>query len=109
MLDPLIGLIGAAMVARWGVGLVRDTGRVLLDREMDDPFVAEVRRGLDDEAPWSGRAEVLHLRLWRTERSRWAGTLRLASRDPGLSAARVRRYLEQWPQLADVTIEVMVR
>ena len=34
-LDPLIGVVGAVMVARWGVGLVRDSSRVLLDREMD--------------------------------------------------------------------------
>jgi Co/Zn/Cd efflux system component len=110
-LDPLIGLVGAVLVARWGAGLVRDTGRVLLDREMDDPLVAAVRQGLDEQAPWSERVQVLRLRLWRIGRNRWAGTLLLASHDPGVGADRVRRHLAtRWPQLGDdITIEVRMR
>ncbi len=29
-LDPLVGLVGGVVIARWSVGLLRDTGRVLL-------------------------------------------------------------------------------
>lgn len=109
VLDPVMGIVGAVMIARWGLLLVRDTSAVLLDREMDDPFVVAARQALDDEAPWAGRAEVTSLRLWRVERDRWMGSLSLASSDPGLSSARVRRYLQRWPQLAAVTIEIEMR
>jgi cation diffusion facilitator family transporter len=109
VLDPIMGVVGALMVARWGLLLVRETGAVLLDREMNDPLVEAVRHALHEEAPWAGRAEVTSLRLWRVERNRWMGALRLASSDPGLSAARVRRYLRRWPELADLTIEIEMR
>ena len=42
-LDPVMGIVGTVLVGRWAVGLLRDTGRVLLDAEMDAPVVAEVR------------------------------------------------------------------
>ena len=35
-MDPLAGLIGALVIASWSVGLMRDTGAILLDR-MPDP------------------------------------------------------------------------
>jgi cation diffusion facilitator family transporter len=106
VLDPLMGLVGAAMVARWGVLLVRDTAKVLLDREMDEPWIGQLRHHLEHEAPWAGRVDVVALRLWRVGRDRWHGTLRLRSRDPGVGAARVRRQLVAWPQLSELVIEV---
>src|SRR6187399_2688598 len=42
-LDPVMGLVGAALVSIWAAGLLRDSGRILLDAEMDAPVVAEVR------------------------------------------------------------------
>jgi cation diffusion facilitator family transporter len=109
-LDPLMGLVGAAMVARWGVLLVRDTSRVLLDREMDDPFAIAVRRALEgDEAPWAGRAALTRLRLWRVGRGRWMGAVGLVTDDPALGAARVRRQLARFPELVEVTVEIDVR
>jgi len=38
-----MGLVGTLLVGRWAWGLLRDTGRVLLDAEMDAPVVEEVR------------------------------------------------------------------
>ena len=39
-MDPLAGIIGALVIANWSVGLLRDTGAILLDR-MPDPRMAE--------------------------------------------------------------------
>ena len=46
-LDPVMGLVGAALVAVWALGLLRDSGRILLDAEMDAPVVAEVREVIE--------------------------------------------------------------
>jgi Co/Zn/Cd efflux system component len=42
-LDPATGLVGAVLVALWAKNLIVQSGRVLLDREMDHPVVAEIR------------------------------------------------------------------
>jgi Co/Zn/Cd efflux system component len=36
-LDPAMGIVGAGLVAVWAYGLLRDTGRVLLDADMNAP------------------------------------------------------------------------
>jgi Co/Zn/Cd efflux system component len=51
-LDPVMGIVGAILVAIWAWGLIRDTTRILLDREMDHPVVAEVRQAIENHSEW---------------------------------------------------------
>ena len=44
-MDPLAGFIGAAVIANWSVGLLRDTGGILLDRTPDPRMADKVRHG----------------------------------------------------------------
>ncbi|WP_323163119.1 CDF family Co(II)/Ni(II) efflux transporter DmeF, partial [Stenotrophomonas maltophilia] len=50
-LDPVMGLVGAVLVTVWAIGLLRDSGRILLDAQMDAPVVAEVREVIE-QGPW---------------------------------------------------------
>ncbi|WP_268648261.1 cation transporter, partial [Escherichia coli] len=45
-LDPLMGIVGAMMVAAWAYSLMRDSGKILLDAEMDAPVAQEMRQTL---------------------------------------------------------------
>lgn len=47
-LDPVMGIVGALVVALWAKRLIADTGKVLLDREMDHPVVDEIREAIED-------------------------------------------------------------
>ena len=59
-MDPLAGFIGALVIASWSVGLIRDTGAILLDR-MPDPGMAEkIRATIESEGD-----RVTDLHLWR--------------------------------------------
>ena len=42
-LDPLMGIAGGSLICLWAYGLLRDTSRVLLDREMDNQVVKELQ------------------------------------------------------------------
>src|SRR5215469_907463 len=42
-LDPVMGIVGAIMVSRWAIGLLHESGKILLDAEMDAPVVEEIR------------------------------------------------------------------
>jgi len=46
-LDPVMGIVGAVLVAVWTKNLIKDTGMVLLDREMDAPVVEEIRKVIE--------------------------------------------------------------
>lgn len=47
-LDPVMGIVGAVLVARWSFGLIRGSSRVLLDWQADDDTVAALRSSIEE-------------------------------------------------------------
>ena len=100
-LDPLIGLLGAVLIGVWSVGLLRRTGTILLDREMDDPLAGQVRGRLESD----GDARVADLHLFRVDDTRFACHATLVA-DAPLAADVYRARLAGLPALAHVSIEI---
>jgi Co/Zn/Cd efflux system component len=46
-MDPVMGIIGALVIANWAYGLIRDTSGVLLDMSADNATAAELRRMIE--------------------------------------------------------------
>jgi cation diffusion facilitator family transporter len=101
-LDPLMGVAGAVLVTVWAWGLLRDTGRVLLDAEMDSPLVAEVREVIE-RGPVPARITDLH--LWRVGRAKYACVVSLSTASDK-DGEYFRRALCVHEELAHVTVEV---
>ncbi|WP_313713738.1 CDF family Co(II)/Ni(II) efflux transporter DmeF [Pseudomonas sp.] len=101
-LDPVMGLVGAVLVALWARGLLRDTGRVLLDAEMDAPVVEEIREVV---AELPVPATITDLHVWRVGKDQYACILSLATQ-AALSADSVRQALGVHEELAHITVEV---
>ncbi len=101
-LDPVMGLAGTALVARWAFGLLRDTGRVLLDAEMDAPVVEHVRRAMRD-LPQPTVLKDLH--VWRVGKGKYGCIVSLAT-EVTMTVADVRRRLAVHSELVHVTIEI---
>lgn len=105
-LDPVMGIVGAVLVARWAVGLIRDTSRVLLDREMDHPVVEEVRQAIAEHAAWATTPQIVDLHVWRVGREKFAVIVSLTTADDQVTPEAVRRVLGQHEELAHVSVEV---
>lgn len=102
-LDPVMGLAGSVLVAIWSVGLLRASGRVLLDSEMDHPLVAGVHEAVEGDAALAARITDLH--VWRIGREQFACIV--AVRAPaGVSADDIRRRLAVHKALVHVTVEM---
>jgi cation diffusion facilitator family transporter len=101
-LDPVMGIVGAALVAVWAQGLLRDSGRVLLDAEMDSPLVAEVRDVIEKGAV---PARITDLHLWRVGRAKYACVVTVAT-NAAVDGEFFRRALCVHEELAHVTVEV---
>lgn len=98
-LDPAVGLVGAAVIIVWAVGLIRDTAAVLLDRVPDDALCDGIRQRI--EAP--GDARIADFHLWQVGPGRFAAIIALAG---PVTAAEVRRRIGPDPRLAHVTVEI---
>jgi cation diffusion facilitator family transporter len=77
-LDPLMGIVGAAVVTRWSVGLLRESGRVLLDRQAPDRLLQKIRAAVEARA--GDRVADLH--VWSIAPGRWAAIVSVVSEDP---------------------------
>jgi cation diffusion facilitator family transporter len=100
-LDPLVGVLGAVMIAVWAQGLLRDSAKVLLDREMDHPLTQTMRRALESD----GDAKVADLHLWRVGRMQFAAIVCIVADvplAPGVYRERLRGHVE----LVHVSVEV---
>jgi cation diffusion facilitator family transporter len=104
-LDPAMGIVGAVVVALWARRLLLDTSRVLLDREMDHPVVAEIVAAVE-AAGAAVEAKVTDLHVWRVGRATYACALTVVSHDPRLSAARVRQWIGVHEEVVHATIEL---
>lgn len=102
-LDPVMGLVGAVLVTVWAIGLLRDSGRILLDAQMDAPVVAEVREVIE-QGPWPARLADLH--VWQVGRGKYAVSASVVTSDPQLDADSVRQALAIHEELVHVTVEI---
>jgi cation diffusion facilitator family transporter len=105
-LDPVMGLVGAALVTNWAYGLVRQTGTVLLDREMDHPVVEEVREVLAGFAQGPDGTQVTDLHVWRVGTSQFACIVSLVTHDEMLTPSQVKEALSVEEDLVHVTVEI---
>lgn len=59
-MDPLMGIVGAALVARWSLGLLRSTSSVLLDEQAP----ASIRRAVRESIEIDTDDRVADLHVW---------------------------------------------
>lgn len=105
-LDPAIGLLGAGLVALWAKNLLKQSGRVLLDREMDHPIVAEIREVIE-QLPERGNTQLTDLHVWRVGTGAYACALSLLTHDATLSPQQIREALGIHDEIVHVTVEIL--
>ncbi|WP_137132042.1 CDF family Co(II)/Ni(II) efflux transporter DmeF [Rhizobium sp. FY34] len=100
-LDPLMGIVGGLVIARWSFGLLRDTGRVLLDVSPRGGAVAkDIRDRVESDAD-----QITDLHVWQVGPGHHAAILSIAAREPQQPAA-YKAKLRDVGGLSHVTVEV---
>jgi cation diffusion facilitator family transporter len=99
-MDPLAGFIGALVIANWSVGLLRDTGGILLDRTPDPRMAEKVRMVIENEGD-----QVTDLHLWRLGPGHLGAIVSVATTG-AREAAHYRQRLAKFADLSHVTVEV---
>jgi len=102
-LDPVMGIVGGILVAVWALGLLRTSGRALLDAEMDAPVVEEIREVI---AASPVPAEIRDLHVWRVGRHQYACVLSLIPQ-ANTDAEFFKQQLQVHEELVHITIEIV--
>ena len=106
-LDPVMGIVGAVLVALWAKRLISDTSKVLLDREMDHPVVDEIREAIEAGGRES-ETRVTDLHVWRVGKASYSCAVSVVTHDNSLNPDRVRRWMAVHDEVVHSTIEVNV-
>jgi cation diffusion facilitator family transporter len=101
-LDALLGIIGAVLVARWALGLIKETGKTLLDAEMDHPVVEEIREVIEDLPVV---AKITDLHVWKVAKGKFSCILALETAEE-LTADQVRHALTVHDEIVHVSVEI---
>ncbi|MCB2100140.1 MAG: CDF family Co(II)/Ni(II) efflux transporter DmeF [Rhodobacterales bacterium] len=100
-MDPLMGIVGALVIARWTHGLLRDTGRVLLDGAVDRDTREHIRGLIEADAD----NRVVDLHVWRVGTGHLSAIVTLVTHYPRPPDA-YKALLAGVPGLTHVTVEV---
>lgn len=77
-LDPVMGLVGAVLVARWSYGLIRETSGVLLDNQAGEEHLVVLRHSIESQS--TDRVTDLH--IWSIGHSIFAAEIAVVSDHP---------------------------
>ena len=100
-MDPSMGIVGAILVARWSVGLLRTTGAVLLDRQGPARIQQAIRESIESH----NDNRVADLHLWSIGPSIYAVELVIVTHEPQ-SPDHYNQMLPKKSGLVHVNVEV---
>jgi len=99
-MDPLAGMVGAAVIASWSYGLIRDTGAILLDMTPDRAMAERIRNTVEGDGD-----HLTDLHLWRLGPGH-LGAIVSVSTSKHRGPDHYRRLLGPFRALSHVTVEV---
>ncbi len=101
LLDPFIGILGAGLIIRWSFLLLRDTGGILLEREVDDSIVNEIKNEIESD----GDSKISDLHIWKIAQNKYSCIVALVT-SKNYSIGEYKARLNKVHELAHVTIEI---
>ena len=99
-IDPVVGVVGACVIASWSYGLIRDAGAVLLDVVPDQGAASDIRRRLEIDGD-----RVSDLHLWQVGPGHRAAVVSIVTDRPQPPSAYKSR-LSGVRGLSHVSVEV---
>ena len=100
-LDPAAGIIGAILVAIWAKGLIIETTKALLDREMDHPVVRSIVDSVE-----TGDTHINDLHVWRVGKNAYSCAMAAITHDAAVTPTVIRAQLAAHKEIVHSTIEL---
>ena len=102
-MDPVMGIVGALVIANWSVGLIRDTGAILLDMNPDAALSREITALVKAQGD-----SISDLHLWRLGPGHLGAIVAIQSRTRDRDASHYRRLLSRFRDISHLTLEVRI-
>jgi cation diffusion facilitator family transporter len=99
-MDPMVGIVGAIVIASWAFGLIRDTAGILLDMNPDKTMQEKLREVIETDGD-----RLVDLHLWRLGPGH-LGAIMSITTTQARSISYYRGRLERFKSISHLTIEI---
>lgn len=100
-MDPLMGLVGAVLVGRWSIGLMRETSRVLLDQQAAGEMQAAITTSIESQDD----NRVCDLHVWAIGPGIFAAAISIVTASPK-APKEYKKLIPAHLSLVHATVEV---
>ncbi len=100
-LDPMMGIVGAVIITRWSLGLMTQTGPILLDASIEPGYRNAILHAVEQDAD----NQITDMHIWKISANHYAAIISLVTHTPH-AADHYKHLLADFHRLAHVTIEV---
>ncbi len=100
-LDPVMGIVGAAIICRWSYGLIKQTSPILLDASIDQEYKQKIYQTLESDSD----NKVADIHIWKLGANHYGTIISLVTHYPK-PVEYYKELLTPFDRLAHLTIEV---
>ncbi|MGB5895539.1 MAG: CDF family Co(II)/Ni(II) efflux transporter DmeF [Ignavibacteriaceae bacterium] len=101
-MDPIMGIVGALLITRWSYRLLIDTGKILLDRDINQEAVAEIQAKIESDSD----NKVSDIHVWRVGSYHLSAIISIVTDYPK-PPEYYKTLLADYEELVHVTVEVI--
>lgn len=101
-LDPVMGIVGSVLVFVWAISLIKQSGKILLDAEMDAPIVEEVIEVIN---ALQQNIIIEDLHVWRVGKGKFGCIITLNSNET-IDINDIKKELSIHEELVHISVEI---
>lgn len=100
-MDPMMGIVGAIIITRWSLGLLKQTSPILLDGSIEDSYQQMIKDTIEQDSD----NLISDIHIWRVSANHYAAIISLVTHFPK-PIDHYKNLLTDFHKLSHVTIEV---
>lgn len=100
-MDPTMGIVGAIVILKWAYSLVKQTGKILLDYNVDKNFMVKIQSLLESDSD----TRVSDIHAWKLGSQKYAAIISIVTHYPK-APDYYKALLKSLTDIVHLTIEV---
>ena len=102
-MDPIMGIIGAILITKWSIGLLKHSGNVLLDRQGPDHLVKSVEKVIKS---MPSKPEIVDLHIWLIGPNIFSAAITVLANEEKCTGCLIKSEIKNISAIVHTTIEV---
>ncbi|MCM8528033.1 MAG: CDF family Co(II)/Ni(II) efflux transporter DmeF [Lentisphaeraceae bacterium] len=99
-LDPVMGIVGAVIITRWSLSLIKQTSPILLDNNIQQSTMEKIKKTLENDED-----KISDLHVWKISGNHYAAIISIVSSNAKSSEVYKGKLID-FEELTHISIEV---